>query len=52
MMIQAVSLLHQNASPTNQQIRAALDGHICRCGTHMRVMAAVEKAAQDMRTRG
>jgi aerobic-type carbon monoxide dehydrogenase small subunit (CoxS/CutS family) len=49
MMIQAVSLLHENASPTNAQIREALDGHICRCGTHMRVMAAVEKAAQEMR---
>ena len=52
MMIQAASLLHENASPTNQQIREALDGHICRCGTHMRVMAAVEKAAQDIRKRG
>ena len=51
-MIQAASLLHENPSPTNRQIREALDGHICRCGTHMRVMAAVEKAAQDMRTRG
>jgi aerobic-type carbon monoxide dehydrogenase small subunit (CoxS/CutS family) len=49
MMIQAASLLHENASPTNRQIREALDGHICRCGTHMRVMAAVEKAAQEMR---
>jgi hypothetical protein len=46
---EAASLLHENASPTNQQIREALDGHICRCGTHMRVMAAVEKAAQEMR---
>jgi len=52
MMIQAASLLHENPSPTNRQIRDALDGHICRCGTHMRVMAAVEKAAQDMRKRG
>ena len=52
MMIQAASLLHENASPTNQQIREALDGHICRCGTHMRVMAALEKAAEDMRKRG
>lgn len=52
MMIQAVSLLHANPNPSNQQIRDALDGHICRCGTHMRVMAAVEKAAQDMRKRG
>jgi aerobic-type carbon monoxide dehydrogenase small subunit (CoxS/CutS family) len=49
MMIEAASLLHENASPTNAQIREALDGHICRCGTHMRVMAAVEKAAQEMR---
>src|SRR5215470_13252524 len=52
MMIQAASLLHENASPTNQQIRESLDGHICRCGTHMRVMAAVEKAAEDVRKRG
>lgn len=52
MMMQAASLLHKNASPTNQQIREAFDSHICRCGTHMRVMAAVEKAAEDMRKRG
>ena len=52
MMIQAVSLLHANANPTNAQIRQAFDGHICRCGTHMRVMAAVERAAEDMRSRG
>jgi isoquinoline 1-oxidoreductase/isoquinoline 1-oxidoreductase alpha subunit len=52
MMIQATSLLHANANPTNAQIRQALDGHICRCGTHMRVMAAVEKAAQDMGGKG
>ena len=49
MMIKAASLLHENASPTNAQIRESLDGHICRCGTHMRVMAAVEKAAEEMR---
>ena len=52
MMIQAASLLHANANPTNAQIREALDGHICRCGTHMRIIAAVERAAQDMRRGG
>jgi isoquinoline 1-oxidoreductase alpha subunit len=52
MMIQTASLLHENPNPTNQEIRKALDGHICRCGTHMRIMAAVERAASDMRKEG
>lgn len=52
MMIQTASLLHTNPAPTNQEIRKALDGHICRCGTHMRIMAAVERAASAMRKEG
>jgi len=49
MMIQAASLLHENPNPTNKEIRTAMDGHICRCGTQMRIMKAVERAADVMR---
>ena len=41
MMITAVSLLEGNANPSDADIRSALEGHICRCGTHMRILDAV-----------
>jgi aerobic-type carbon monoxide dehydrogenase small subunit (CoxS/CutS family) len=52
MMIQAVSLLNAKPHPTRDDIRAGMEGHICRCGTHMRVMAAIEQAATQMRKEG
>jgi aerobic-type carbon monoxide dehydrogenase small subunit (CoxS/CutS family) len=48
MMIQAVSLLSDKPHPTRSEIRAAMDGHICRCGTYMRIVAAIEQAAAHM----
>jgi isoquinoline 1-oxidoreductase alpha subunit len=48
MMIQAVSLLSAKPQPTKTEIRTALEGHICRCGTHLRILAAIEQAAQQM----
>jgi aerobic-type carbon monoxide dehydrogenase small subunit (CoxS/CutS family) len=52
MMIQAVSLLNLKRQPTKDEILAAMEGHICRCGTHMRIIAAVERAASHMKQEG
>jgi len=48
-LISAKALLEKNPSPTRQEIALALDGNICRCGSHNRIMRAVEKAAAVMR---
>lgn len=49
-VMRAQALLEKNANPTDAQIRGALDNNLCRCGTHTRVVAAVKKAAQVMRS--
>jgi nicotinate dehydrogenase subunit A len=38
----AAALLHQTPHPSDQEIRAALDGNLCRCGTHTRVLKAIK----------
>jgi aerobic-type carbon monoxide dehydrogenase small subunit (CoxS/CutS family) len=48
-LISAKALLESNPSPTRKEIALALDGNICRCGSHNRIMRAVEKAAAVMR---
>jgi nicotinate dehydrogenase subunit A len=50
MMMRAQALLQRNANPTEDEIRAELRPHLCRCGTHMRILRAVHRAAQLMRT--
>jgi nicotinate dehydrogenase subunit A len=44
-IISAKALLDRNPQPTRSDIVAALDKHLCRCGTHTRIIAAVQKAA-------
>jgi nicotinate dehydrogenase subunit A len=44
-IISAKALLDRNPSPTRADIVAALDKHLCRCGTHTRIIKAVQKAA-------
>ena len=46
MIMAAAALIAKNSRPTRQQIRASLNGNLCRCGTHMRIMRAVERAAE------
>ena len=46
MIMAAAALIARNSRPTHQQIRASLNGNLCRCGTHMRIMRAVERAAE------
>jgi len=48
MMIQAADLLSTVKRPTGAQIRTALNGHLCRCGTYNQILAAVEQAARVM----
>ena len=45
MIMTASAFLAQNSKPSEQQVRAALDGNLCRCGTHMRILRAVLRAA-------
>jgi len=44
-IISAKALLDRNPAPSRADIVAALDKHLCRCGTHTRIIAAVQKAA-------
>jgi nicotinate dehydrogenase subunit A len=48
-LISAKALLDRNPSPTRAEIAAALDGNICRCGAHNRIVRAVAKAAAAIR---
>ena len=45
-IISAKALLDRNPEPSRADIVAALDNHLCRCGTHTRIIAAVQKAAR------
>jgi aerobic-type carbon monoxide dehydrogenase small subunit (CoxS/CutS family) len=49
MIVKGAELLSKNASPSEEQIRQAMDGHLCRCGTYPRVMKSIQRAAQAMR---
>jgi nicotinate dehydrogenase subunit A len=48
-LITAKALLDKNPKPSRTEIAQALDGNICRCGSHNRIMRAVEKAAAVLR---
>src|ERR1700745_3150048 len=50
MMMRAPALLQRNHKPTDEQIRAELAPHLCRCGTHMRILRAVHRASRLMDT--
>lgn len=48
MIMTAASLLESNKNPSEEQIRGALAGNLCRCGTHTRIIKAVQRAAKEM----
>jgi nicotinate dehydrogenase subunit A len=50
-LISAKALLDRNPSPSRREIAVALDDNICRCGSHHRILRAVERAAATMRER-
>jgi len=47
MTIAAASLLKANPNPSREQIKDGMDGHLCRCGTHVRIVRAVERAVKE-----
>jgi nicotinate dehydrogenase subunit A len=48
MMMRAQALLERNPAPTKTEIRRHMNANLCRCGTHMRILRAVERAAALM----
>src|SRR5437870_9683297 len=50
MVMSAKALLERNPAPTASQIRRALNGHLCRCASHNRIVRAVQRAAREMRS--
>ena len=48
MIIKAAELLARTPRPTEPEIRAAMNGHICRCGTYPRIVRAIQRAAAAM----
>jgi len=51
-LISAKALLDRNLAPTRAEIGEALDDNICRCGSHVRIIHAVERAARLLREGG
>ena len=49
MVMSAKALLDRTPRPSEAQIKEALDGHLCRCGTHPRIVRAVKRAAASMK---
>ena len=45
MVVSAVALLRGSHAPSEREVREALDGNLCRCGAHRRIVGAVMKAA-------
>jgi isoquinoline 1-oxidoreductase subunit alpha len=52
MVLEAAALLRRNPGATEAEIVNALDGHICRCGAHPRIVEATRKAALAAKGRG
>jgi len=49
MIVKAAELLSKNTRPDERQIRTAMNGHLCRCGTYPSIIRAVQRAAEMMR---
>jgi len=48
-LMAAAALLATSADPSEAEVRAALSGNLCRCGTHPKIVRAVRRAAQQLR---
>ena len=46
-IMQAAALLKKTPKPTREQIVGHMDGNICRCGTYVRIISAIQRAAQE-----
>ena len=51
-LISAKALLDRNPNPSRREIAAALDDNLCRCGSHVRILTAVERAAKIVQAGG
>jgi aerobic-type carbon monoxide dehydrogenase small subunit (CoxS/CutS family) len=49
MIVKASELLSKRPQPSESQIRASMNGHLCRCGTYPRIVKAIQRAALAMR---
>jgi aerobic-type carbon monoxide dehydrogenase small subunit (CoxS/CutS family) len=49
MIMSAAGMLQAHANPSAEEIIDALDGNICRCGAHLRIIAAVQRAARSLK---
>jgi aerobic-type carbon monoxide dehydrogenase small subunit (CoxS/CutS family) len=47
-IIKGAELLFKNPRPTETQIRTAMNGHLCRCGTYPRILSAIQRASVAM----
>jgi aerobic-type carbon monoxide dehydrogenase small subunit (CoxS/CutS family) len=52
MMMSAQALLQKNPAPSDEDVRNALSTNLCRCGTHMRILAAIRRAGEVMQSAG
>jgi nicotinate dehydrogenase subunit A len=50
MIMSASALLKRNPDPTETEIKESLAGNLCRCGTHTRIITAVQRAARELRS--
>ncbi len=49
MIMNAYGLLLSNPEPTRQEIIESMDGNLCRCGAHIRIIEAIQSAGQEMK---
>lgn len=47
-IMQAAALLSKKSKPTRAEIVTHMDGNICRCGTYLRIISAIQRAAQEV----
>lgn len=52
MVMTTAAFLYHHRKPSDAEIREALDGNLCRCGTHARILRAVRRAAELMAAEG
>ena len=52
MIMSAAGLLNRTPDPTEEEIRVALSGNICRCSGYVQIVAAVKAAAETLRQEG
>jgi aerobic-type carbon monoxide dehydrogenase small subunit (CoxS/CutS family) len=45
-IIKGAELLFKTPQPTEAQIRTAMNGHLCRCGTYPRIMSSIQRASK------